>query len=192
MSKAKKIIIGIASAAIILIYVICVNVYTTNCEQTELDMSSAIDGQPKVIETMMDNAINTIVNNFKVNRMQAKDAIELAQAKASGRKGGLLFKSNTEAASHFGVTPSTYGKMMNTIEGKLAGFKSAQDKLTSMWVEHKKFVLSPWHNGHWMHLGMGPHLASKLLPEPEMISSQAVKEAQKTKTFDGTNLINIE
>jgi len=42
--------------------------------------------------------INTVVNQFKVNKQFAKDFIAVAAAQSSGRKGGLLFKNSTEAA----------------------------------------------------------------------------------------------
>jgi hypothetical protein len=189
MSKMKKIIIGVSVAVIALIWVICINVYTTNCEQTELDMATLLEGQEKVVQTTMDNMINTIVNTFKVNKKFAKDFIAVAEAQSSGRKGGSLFKSSTEAANKLGIPETTYLKIMNTVQGELDEFKSAQDLATSQWVAHKQWVMSPWHNNHMLHLGMGPRLKSKLRKQPEMITSQAVKEASKTKTYDGTNLI---
>jgi hypothetical protein len=196
MSKTKKIVIGISVAVIAIIWIVCINVYTTNCEQTEIEMATGVKAQVKVVSTAMDTMINIIVNNFKVNKKLAKDiitqSVAVAEAEASGRKGGALFKSSTEstrAAMKLGIPETTYLKMMNTIQGELDDFKSAQNMLTSKWESHQNFVLSPWHNNHMLHFGMGPRLKSKLLPEPEMITSQAVKDAQKTKTYDGTNLI---
>lgn len=195
MNKTKKIVIGIGIAVIAIVYVVCINFWSMGCDQTEIDMATFFEGQKNVVETSMDNMINTIVNQHQVNRQLAKDiitvSVAVAEAEASGRKGGSLFKSSTEAskaANTLGIPETTYIKIMNTVQGEFDEFKSSQDLLTSLWVEHQKWVLSPHHNNPWYALGMGPRLKSRLKDKPEMISSQAVKDAQKTKTYDGTNL----
>ena len=186
---SKGLIIGIGVAIVVAVYLICIAFWTMSVNKTEIDMATVLDGQTNVVETSMDNMINTIVNQFKVNKQFAKDFIAVAAAQSSGRAGGSLFKSSTEAANKLGIPETTYLKMMNSIEGKLAEFKSSQDILTSKWEEHKKHCLSPYHNNPFFALGMGPSLASKVKEKPKMISSESVKDSMKTKKFDGTKLI---
>jgi len=186
---SKGTLVGIGLAIVAVVYVVCIMFWTMGVENTEINMSTVLEGQNNVVETSMDNMINTVVNQFKVNKQFAKDFIAVAAAQSSGRKGGLLFKSSTEAANKLGIPETTYLKMMNSIEGKLAEFKSSQDILTSKWEEHKKWCLNKFHNSPFFALGMGPSLASKVQKKPKMISSESVKGAMETKTYDGTKLI---
>jgi len=186
---SKGYFVGLGVAAVVAVYVVFIYFWSMGVVKTEINLSTVLDGQTNVVETSMDTMVNTIVNKFKVNKQFAKDFIAVAEAQSVGRKGGLLFKSSTEAANKLGIPETIYLKMMNSIEGKLAEFKSSQDVLTSKWEEHKKFCLNPYHNSPAFALGMGPSLASKVQPKPKMISSKSVKGAMETKTYDGTNLI---
>ena len=69
-------------------------------------------------------------------------------------------------------------KMLNSIEGQIAGFKRAQDTLTDKWQTHKTYCEDPYHNILWVSL------AGKAKLKPEMITSDAAKEAVKTKKLD--------
>jgi len=187
MGKTGWIIFGVLT--IVVIYVISIQLWTMGVDKQEIKLSNTYDAQFNVVETQMDNMINTIVNQFKVNKKFAKDFIAVAVAQSAGRKGGGLFKSSTEAANKLGVPETTYLKMMNSIEGKLNEFKSSQDVLTSKWNSHKDWCQDPFHNNPFFALGMGPSLESEVKEKPKMISSGSVKEAMKTKKFDGTKLI---
>ena len=186
---SKGVLIGIGLAVVAVIYVVCINFWTMGVVREEVNLSTVLEGQTNVVETSMDNMTNTIVNTYKVKKSFAKDFIAVAVAQSGGRKGGALFKSSTEAANKLGVPENIYLKMMNTIQGELDGFKSSQDMLTSKWEEHKKWCKDPYHNNPFFALGMGPSLASKVQAKPKMISSESVKGAMETKTYDGTKLI---
>jgi len=187
MNKTAWIIIGLV--VIVAVYAVSIQLWKMGVNKDEISKANIYDAQSNVVETQMDNMINTIVNQFKVNKKFAKDFIAVAVAQSAGRKGGGLFKSSTEAANKLGVPENTYLKMMNSIEGKLNEFKGSQDLLTSMWNKHKDWCQDPFHNNPFFALGMGPSLESKVKEKPVMISSSSVKEAVETKTFDGTKLI---
>jgi len=114
---SKGLLIGLGVAAIAIIYVVCINFWTMGVEGEEIARGNSVVAQVNVVETSMDTMINTIVNEFKVPQQFAKDFIAAAVVQSGGRKGGLLFKSNAEAANKFGIPETLYLKMMNTIEG---------------------------------------------------------------------------
>ena len=122
------------------------------------------------------------MNEFKVQRNFADDFIKVVASQASGRTGGVLFKSNTEASNMLGITPELYAKMMNAIEGKLAEFQRSQDVLTDRWREHKTYCQDPYHNILWISL------ENKVKPRPEMITSDVSKKAMETKRLDDNAL----
>lgn len=184
--------IGIGIAITAIIYIVCINFWIMGVDETEINIATTLEGQNNAVETALDNMINTIVNQHNVNKEFAEKFIVVAEEQSNSRKGGSLFKSTTEAANKLGIPETTYLKIMNTIQGEFDEFKSSQDLLTSKWEEHKKWVLTPYHNNPWYAFGMGPSLKSKLKDKPKMISSENVKGAMQTKTYDGTKLLNVE
>ena len=187
MTKTGWVVIG--AVVLIAVYVLCINLWTMGVTKEEIKKANVYAAQFNVVETQIDNTVSTIVNTYKVPDKFAKDFIAVALAQSSGRKGGVLFKSNTEAANKLGITDTLYAKIMNTTEGKLNELKSSQDVLTSMWKEHKNWCEDPFHNNPFFALGMGPSLIGKVKQKPEMITSELTKKAVKTKKLDTMNLI---
>jgi len=164
------------------IVIVSIFVWTMNVNKQEIGLSNRYDAQYNVVETSLDTMRNTLVNQFKVNKKFAEDFVKVAMAQSEGRKGGVLFKSSTEAANKLGIDQDMYIKMMNAIEGQLAAFKSSQDTLTDVWREHKTFCENPWHNIIWLAL------KNKVKPQPKMISTSVTKKAIETKILDANLL----
>ena len=144
----------------------------------EIALRRGYEAQFNAVENTIDAARKILINKYKVKKNFANDFIKVVMAQSEGRKGGALFKSNSEAANKLGMSEKIYLDMMNSIQGELSAIKSSQNLLTSKWEEHTKFCEDPWHNILWLSY------EGKITERPEMISSGVTKDAMKTKVLD--------
>jgi hypothetical protein len=172
----KFAIIALAIVAAIVIGVISTIGWAISTNNTNVDMSFKYEAQKKLVETSMDKMRKDLCNQYQVNKEFAETYIKVAATQADGRKGGNMFKMVTEASGAVqGFTPEISAKMMNTISGNLAEYKRAQDTFIDIWREQNAFC-TKFPNS----LIVG----GKGKPEPQVISSSAVKEAIKTGTLE--------
>lgn len=161
----------------------------------EITLANRYEAQFNVVETTLDTMRKTIMNQHKCTKEWADKFIAVVAEQVKGRPGpvaaqganpggiaGMLTGGGggiavTRESESLGIPQDLYLKLANSIEGKLAEFKRAQDVLTDVWQVHKTFCEDPFHN--WLGLKM----AEKVKEKPAMITSTATKEAVETKVM---------
>lgn len=163
----------------------------------EVSLGRRYDAQFNVVETSLDTMRKTIMNQHQCTKEWADSFIAVVSKQAEGRTGMSAQTQNAEASKGsaavaavaaggtafqfgreseaLGIPPALFSQLANSIEGKLAEFKRAQDVLTDVWREHASYC---------QKLPNAWFLASKVKPKPEMISSAVTKQAIETKKLD--------
>ena len=139
----------------------------------EIALRNRFNAQKMVVENTMDNMRKTLINNYKINSEFSETFIKVVLGTASGRSGGSIFKSVTEASGNInqGFTPELANKMMNSIEGKMSEFKSSQQLMIDIYREHKTYCQTMPRNFF---------IGNKVMQEPLIISSEISKKAMST------------
>ena len=162
-----------------------------DAQRTEIGLANRMDAQQNVVETSLFKMRATIKNMHGCTTEWADKFIQVVMAQASGRggnrmalpEGAVAGVAAVQAGSTLqigresealGLSPDLYRQLSNAIEGQLADFTRQQDQLTDIWNMHKSFCQDPYHN--WFGLS----LASKVRPEPQMITSKDTKDAVQT------------
>lgn len=173
----KAIVIGIAIFAMGMVCIVSMALWFFSMTNGEVRLRTKYEMQQKVVETSLDNMRKTLINQYNVSSEFAETFIKVATANASGRAGGSIFKSVTEASGNVnqGFTPELAMKMMNSIEGKMAEFKRSQDIMLDVYREHKSYC---------QIMPNSIFLAGKVMPEPKVISSSEAKNAIATGMMD--------
>jgi hypothetical protein len=172
-SKMKWLLIGGGLFAIFLVCVLTIAFWVMSINNGEVQLRTKFEAQQNLVESSMDNMRKTLMSQYKVSKDFADTFIKVVAMNAEGRKGGTIFKSVTESSGNViqGFTPELSMKMMNSIEGKMSEFKRAQDVWVDIWREHKTFCAT---------MPNSFIVGSRVFPKPEVISSDAAKEAMKT------------
>ena len=199
---SKNMVIGVVGAVIILMIVVCVGIWKMNVAKGEIALKNRYEAQFNVVETTLDMMRKTIKNQHKCTDEWADKFIMVVAKQAEGRSGlagrtdgesggaegavaavtasgggtGFTFARESEA---LGIPSDLYMKLANSIEGKLAEFKRAQDVLTDVWQAHATYCEDPWHNISLL----GMSYVEKVREKPEMISSVDTKKAIETKVL---------
>ena len=167
-----------------------IGIWIAGVFNTEIALSNRYDAQANVVETTLDTMRKTIMNQHNCTKEWADKFIAVVAQQASGRGGNkaVVPEGNAVAgvavagagtslqigreSEALGIPQDLYLKLANSIEGKLAEFKRAQDVQTDVWREHKTFCQNVYRS--WL-------IGSKIKPKPEMISSDITKDAILTK-----------
>lgn len=169
-------------------------IWTMDVKKTEVELATRLKAQTGPVETSLFQMRTTIKNIHSCNDEWADKFIKVVALQASGRGGNkvdLPKKGETVAgvavasagtslqigreSESLGIPQELYMKLANAIEGQLGNFTAKQDTLRDVWRQHTAYCNDPWHNT------LGLSLASKVQPEPEMITSEETKDAVKTK-----------
>lgn len=126
------------------------------------------------VENGMDNMRKVLMSQYGVTKDYADAVIKSISENQKGRVGGSFVKVTTEGAVQ-NISTDLYGKMMNSIEGKLAEFQRAQNERNDVWRQHKKYCTTMPQS--WF-------LKGRVFPAPTMITSSVSKEAMKTGILD--------
>jgi hypothetical protein len=161
----------------------------------EISLGRRYDAQFNVVETALDTMRKTIMNQHTCTKEWADSFIAVVSKQAEGRSGavagnvpvektavvaaavtsGGLGVNVSRESEALGIPPALFTQLANSIEGKLAEFKRAQDVLTDVWREHTTYcqrLPNCWIVG------------GKEKPKPEMISSTITKKAIEEKKLD--------
>lgn len=159
--------------AMFCVFVVAVAIWVMGIFNGEVQLRTKFEAQQNLVESTMDTMRKTLMNQYQVSKDFADTFVKCVVAQSEGRKGGGLFKMVTEASGNVnqGFTPELASKMMNSIEGKMAEFKRAQDVYTDVWREHKTFCST---------MPNALLVGAKVMPKPVVISSEVSKEAMKT------------
>jgi hypothetical protein len=179
---SKKSIIGLSIVGAVILLTIVGISWIFSVYNGEVRLRNAYESQFNVREVVMDKMRKTLMAQFKVSKESADMFIESVAAGASGRKGGALFKSNAESAAGLGMPLDVYQSMLASIEGNMSEYMRSQITLTDMWQSHKTYCES---------VPNSIFVGSRVMPKPEMISSDTVKEAIKTKRLNDNILEEI-
>jgi hypothetical protein len=169
----------------------------------EIELSAQYDAQNGPVETSLFEMRTTIKNMHQCTDEWADKFIAVVAMQARGRSGvvgeadaktdGAVNKANAAVAAvaaggvgvnvsreseALGIPPELYMKLANAIEGKIGNFVAKQDALMNIWKAHRAYCQDPFHN--WL----GVALASKVKPQPVMITSQETKDAVTAKKMD--------
>ena len=146
----------------------------------EISLRNRFEAQESKIETSHDNMWKTIKQKYKIQGNYEDTFKEGLLAVASGRSGGSLFKSSTEASTQLGLSTELYKDMMSTIEGKRAQFMRSQNTLVDIWRQHKTHCETAPNS---MVLGR-----SYVMDKPDMITSTTTKKAVAEGVDDDISL----
>lgn len=190
---SKGILVG-AGMFILLIVMVAIGVgwYFGVCND-EVRLANRYEAQFDVVETALDTMRKTIMNQHNCTKEWADKFIAVVAQQAAGRGGNKVVLPDGNAVAGvaavgagtslqigreseaLGIPSTLYTQLSNSIEGKLAEFKRAQDVLTDVWREHKTFCETKPSSFI---------VGNKVKPKPEMISSEITKDAIKTKKLD--------
>jgi hypothetical protein len=154
----------------------------------EIVLSRRLDAQEKVVEGAAFKMRSTIKNQHDCTDEWANKFVQSVVAQSKGRpgnagggSGGLLAVGGTgyKEADILGIPQDLYLKLANSIEGQIGNFTRQQEILQDIWREHATYCQDPVNNDFWCVALLG-----KVRPQPEMITSSAVKDAVATKKMD--------
>jgi len=163
----------------LVVTILCVGLWIMSIFNTEVRLRNTFEAKKKHIETAHDTMWKTISQKYKISTDYKETFIQGIQALSSGRQGGGLFKSTTEASNQLGLPTDVFTSMMATIEGQRAMLKREQDTLADMWRAHKTYCeIMP----------NSVFIGSKVLPEPVMITSTKTQQAVESGVDDDISM----
>jgi len=159
------------------VFTLCIVLWVFGIYNMEIALRTRYDASVKEVETSLDTMSRTLQNKYTINKEFADTFIRAIQEIARGREGGGLFKMVSEASGSVPqtFTPELAMDMMNSISGEVSRFKRSQDTMVDVWREHTRYCQS---------LPQRFFVGGRLLPEPEVISATATKEAMETKVLE--------
>jgi hypothetical protein len=146
----------------------------------EIALRNRFEAQESKIETSHDDMWKVIKQKYQVKGDFEDTFKEGLKAVASGRQGGSLFKSSSEANTQLGLPTDIYKDMMATIEGKRGQFMRSQNTLVDIWRQHKTHCERAPNS---MILGR-----SYVMDKPDMITSSKTKKAVEEGVDDDVEL----
>lgn len=176
----KTLIIVGSIILVLIIAVIGIGLYVMGIFNGEVRLKNTFEAKKKHIETAHDTMWKTLAQQYQIHEGFRETFLQGIQAISEGRKGGGLFKSNTESnAQPLGLSTETFNKMMASIEGQRASLKREQDTLADMWRAHKTFCEV---------MPNSIFIGGRVLPEPKMITSSRTQDAVETGRDDHVQL----
>jgi len=194
---SKGAIVGVGLLALVVLILIVGVAWYFGVVNGEISLGRRYDAQFNVVETALDTMRKTIMNQHACTKEWADSFIAVVGKQAEGRTGmqaqvpdveaskgsaavaavaagGTAFQFGRESEA-LGIPSALFTQLANSIEGKLAEFKRAQDVLTDVWREHATYCQKLPNT--WV-------VGGKVKPKPEMISSDITKKAIETKRLD--------
>ena len=167
---SRGLIAGLIVAGVVVLLAVVMISWYFSITNGEVRLANRYEAQFNVRETTLDTMRKVLMNQYTVTKEFADNFIAVVAMQSKGREGGTLFKSSTESQS-LGISPDMYKSMLASIQGQLEEFKRSQDTLTDIWREHTTYCQTAPNS--WF-------VGGKVKPRPEMVSSDAAKEAIKT------------
>lgn len=131
-------IVALISVAIVVITALWLLTSWISYSNQEKSLRAEFSNETRANQADFDNMWKTIAQKYQIKGDYEKTFKEIFAQVATGRAGGVLFKSVQEAAP--GMDISLHKEMMATIEGKRNQFQSRQMKLSDIKMQHDKLL----------------------------------------------------